>query len=173
VSLADGYAYATGSTSEGDERKGILYVIDVADPTAPGQVGSVELPDHTWSNVALAGDHAYVTLADCQYFTCSGSLQVIDISEPTQSRLVSSLDVPGGAFAVTVTDDADGSGRYGYMAAGDEGVWVVDLSDPAQPHLVGRADTPGRARGIVVVDDLAYVGDDHGGLLILHVVEDP
>ena len=69
--------------------------------------------------------------------------------------------------------DADGSSRYGYLTAGDEGVWVVDLSDPAQPELVGRADTPGRTRGIAVVDDLAYVGDDHGGLPILHIVEAP
>jgi len=97
---------------------------------------------------------------------------VIDISDPTQPRLVSSLDIAGGAFAVTVTGDADGSGRYGYLAAGDEGVRVADASDPAEPRLVGRANTPGRARGIVVVEHLAYVADDHAGLLILHVVED-
>ena len=172
VAVAGGYAYATGSTSAGDQRKGILYVIDVADPTRPGKVASVELPDHSSSSVTLAGDYVYVALVDCYYFTCSGSLQVIDISHPTQSRLVSSLDVPGGAFAVTVTDDADGSGRYGYLTAGDEGVWVVDVSDPAQPELVGLADTPGRARSTAVVGDLAYVGDGSGGLLILHVVED-
>jgi hypothetical protein len=173
VAVADGYAYATGSTSEGDQRKGILYVIDVADPTRPSKVASVELPDHSSSSVTLAGEYVCVALVDCYYFTCSGSLQVIDISDPTQSRLVSSLDVPGGAFAVTMTSDADSSGRYGYLTAGDKGVWVVDLSDPAQPELVGLVDTPGRARGIVVVDHLAYVGDDLGGLLIFHVIEDP
>jgi hypothetical protein len=173
VVVADGYAHATGSTSEGDQRKGILYVIDVADPTRPSKIASVELPDHSSSSVTLAGDHVYVALVDCYYFTCSGSLQVIDISDPTQSRLVNSLDVPGGAFAVTMTNDADSSGRYVFLAAGDEGVWVADTSDPAQPHLIGLANTPGRARSIAVVGDLAYVGDDHGGLLILHVVEDP
>ncbi len=172
VAVADGYAYATGSTSEGDQRKGILYVIDVADPTRPSKVASVELPDHSSSSVTLAGDYVYVALVDCYYFTCSGSLQVIDISDPPQSRLVSALDVPGGAFAATMTSDADSSGRYVYLAAGDVGVWVADASDPAQPHLVGLANTPGRARGIAVVGDLAYVGDDHGGLLILRVVED-
>jgi len=166
-----GYAYATGSYSEGDQRKGILYVIDVADPTRPGKVASVELPDHTSSNVTLAGDYAYVALADCYYFTCSGSLQMIDISHPAQPRLASSLDVPGGVFAVTVADDGDGSGRYGYLAAGEVGVWVVDASDPAQPHLVGLENTPGRARGIAVVDDLIYVGDGKGGFLILRVVK--
>jgi hypothetical protein len=169
VAVAAGYAYATGSTSEGDQRKGVLYVIDLADPTRPGPVASVELPDHTSSDVALAGDYAYVTLADCYYFTCSGSLHVIAISDPTRSRLVSSLDVPGGAFAVAVRDDAEGSGRYGTLAAGDEGVWVVDLSDPAQPQLVRRANTPGRAQDIAVMDDLVYVGDGDGGLLIVRV----
>jgi hypothetical protein len=173
VAVSDGHAYATGSTSEGDQRKGILYVIDVADPTRPSKVASVELPDHSSSSVTLAGDYVYVALVDCYYFTCSGSLQVIDISDPTQSRLVSSLDVPGGAFAVTMTSDANSSGRYVYLAAGDVGVWVADASDPAQPHLVGLANTPGRARSIAVMGDLAYVGDEHGGLLILHVVEAP
>ena len=71
-----------------------------------------------------------------------------------------------------MTDDADGSGRYVFLAAGDEGVWVADASDPAQPHLIGLANTPGRARGLAVVGDLAYVGDGDGGLLVLHVVED-
>ena len=173
VAVTDGYAYATGSTPEGDQRRGILYVIDVADPTRPSKIASVELPDHSSSSVTLAGDYVYVALVDCYYFTCSGSLQVIDISDPIQSRLVSSLDVPGGAFAVTMTNDADSSSRYVYLAAGDVGVWVADASDPAQPHLVGLANTPGRARSMAVVGDLGYVGDDNGGLLILHVVEDP
>jgi hypothetical protein len=133
----------------------------------PEEVASVELPEHSLSSVAVTGDYVYVTLADCIYFTCSVSLQVIDVTNPAQPRRVGSLDVPGGAFAVTVTNDGDSSGRYGYLAAGDVGVWVVDASDPAQPHLIGPANTPGRARGIVVLDDLAYVGDDKGGLLNL------
>jgi hypothetical protein len=170
VSLSPDTAYATGSTAEGDERPGILYVIDVADATRPGQVASIELPQHTSSNVTVAGDHAYVILADCQYFTCSGSLQLIDVPDPTRPRLVSSLDIPGGAFSLTIVDDAGSGRRYGYLAAGDEGVMVVDVSDPAQPQLVGQADTPGRARGIVVVDGLVYVGDGRGGFLVLRAV---
>jgi len=173
VAVADGYAYATGSTSEGDQRKGILYVIDVADPTRPSKIASVELPDHSSSSVTLVSDYVYIALVDCYYFTCSGSLQVIDISDPPQSRLVSALDIPGGAFAVTMTSDADSSDRYVYLAAGDVGVWVADASDPAQPHLIGLANTPGRARSIAVVGDLAYVGDGNGGLLILQAVEEP
>jgi hypothetical protein len=171
VSPADGTVYATGSYTEGDQRRGGLYVIDVADAERLVLVASIELPEHTSSNVTLAGNYAYVTLAECQYFTCSGSLQVIDVSDPTQPRLASSRDVPGGAFALTVTDDGEG-GRYGYLAAGEAGVWVVDLSDPGQPGLVWLADTPRRARGIAVRDDLVYVGDDQGGLLILQVVND-
>jgi hypothetical protein len=171
VAAAHGHAYATGSTTEGDQRKGMLYVMDLADPTRPSQVASVELPDHTSSDVALVGDYTYVTLADCYYFTCSGSLHVVDISEPRGPVLVSSLHVPGGAFAVTLSDDSEG-GRSSYLAAGYEGVWLMDASDPLEPRLVGRADTPGRARDISVEGDLVYVGDGDGGLLILRAMED-
>jgi len=170
VVVADGYAYATGSYSEGDQRKGILHVIDVADPTRPDRIGSVELPEHSSSNVALAGDHAYVALEDCYYHTCSGTLLVIDVSDPAQPRLVSSLDVPGGASGVTVADDGDRSGRYVYLAAGVAGVWVVNVSDAASPRLAGLANTPGRAQGVAFADDLVYVADGEGGFLVLRVV---
>jgi hypothetical protein len=169
VSPADGYVYATGTTSEGDERRGMLYVIDVADATRPSQAAAIELPQNTSSSVTVAGDYAYVTLADCQYFSCSGSLQLIDAADPTQPRLVSSLDVPGGAFTLATTDSTGGNRRYAYLAAGDDGVHVVDVSDPTQPRLVGQADTPGRARDIAVVDDFVYVGDGSGGFLVLRV----
>jgi hypothetical protein len=172
VSLAEGYAYATGTYYEGDQRQGILHVVDVADPTRPRPVASVELPDHTSSNVTVAGGHAYVTLANCHYFTCEGSLHVIEIFEPAEPRLLSSLDVPGGAFAAAVTGDA-GSGRHAYLVAGYEGVWVADLREPAEPRLVGLADTPGRARSTAVVDNLVYVGDGVGGLLVLEAIEAP
>jgi hypothetical protein len=171
VAVADGYAYATGSYSEGDQRKGILYVIDLADPTCPSKIASVELPDHSSSSVTLVGHFVYVALADCMYFTCSGSLQLVDVADPAQPHLASALEIPGGAFAVRMTDDAEGSVGLGYLASGDEGVWVVDASDPARPRLVGRANTPGRAQSVALVDDLVTVGDGRGGFLVLRVVE--
>jgi hypothetical protein len=182
VAVARRYAYAWGTT-EGRQGKEVMYVIDLADPTRPDLVASVELPDQTssdvpleaWSSdVALAGDYAYVTMAisDFGYRRSSGSLHVIDVSDPTQPWLVSSLDVPDEVFAMVVSDGAAGGGRYGYLAAKNEGLWVVDVSDPIQPQLVGLADTPDCARDITVVDDLVYVADGDGGLLILRAMED-
>jgi hypothetical protein len=163
VAVSDGYAITTGSYSEGDQRKGIMRLIDVTDPTRPDPVSSIELPEHTLSSVVIAGEQAYVALADCYYFTCSGSLQTIDISDPAQPRLVGSLGVPGGALGLTMADG------YVYLAAGDMGMWVIDVSDPAQARIAGSFNTPGRAYGVAVAGDLAYVADGQGGLLTLRV----
>lgn len=129
------YAYAND---------GGLWVIDVAQPASPREVGFYALD--TIVDMAVSGSYAY--LADLQ-----SGLRVIDISDPARLRQVAFCPVSRRADAVAV------SGPYVYVLAGGRNFWVVDVSNPRAPAQVGSCELTGAVVGsVTAVGSYAYLG---------------
>jgi hypothetical protein len=183
VTVAGDYAYMP-------DCKGGLRVIDVSDPAAPHQVGSLEPPEvqtpRRWARVAglaVAGDYAYVT----DYWR---GLRVVDISDPTAPKDVAYHALPRADLAGACTLAVLGDHAYVYDLFYDEwaewcdgdwvapkdGVWVVDVSDPEAPTEVHPAagHTPaihGAVHALALQGTYAYVGI--GPRLVVADVSDP
>ncbi len=133
-----------------------LYVISVADPRSPFEVGTVSLGGAR--NVAVAGDFAYVADTD-------SSMRVISIVDPAHPVEVGSCSTPDVAINVAVR------GQYAYVAT-SSGFCVVSVADPTHPVQVGYL--PGDFEyNLDVSDNYAYVADHlhRGGLRIISVAD--
>ena len=133
-----------------------LRVIDVSDPAAPCEVGSVATRGHA-NGVHVAGTHAFVAVRQT-------GLLVIDVSDPTAPREIGGVDTSGYAYALAVHV----AGTHAYVADGF-GLRVIDVSEPAAPRVVGGVDTPGLGKGVHVIGARAYVAAQNGGLLVVRV----
>jgi hypothetical protein len=107
---------------------GRLFVIDVADPDAPEEVGHLDLSVHGF-RVAAEGHYAYVPGDD-------GVLSIVDFSDPTQPMLVADCAYQGVAVGVRIV------GRYALLALEIGGVAIVDVIDPANPVCHPRQPAP-------------------------------
>ncbi len=132
-----------------------LRVVDIADSTAPVEVGVYETPGDA-AGLYVAGNYAYLAAGDA-------GLRVADVSDPTAPVEIGAYDTPGTAEGVYVTSG------YAYVADGDAGLRVVDVSNPATPLEVGAYDTPGYAVGVYVTDGHAYVAAEWAGLRVVDV----
>ena len=129
-----------------------LRVIDTSEPSAPAEVGFLDIP--TALRVAVTGDVALVADA--------AGLRVINISVPSAPAEVGFLDTPGWASGVAVT------GHLALVADGGSGLRVIDIAQPSAPTEVGFLDTPGWANGVAVTGDLALVADT-AGLRVINI----
>jgi len=154
VEVVGGFAYI----ANGDGTPA-LRVIDVSNPAAPVEVGSLDTP-HYAESIDVVGGLAYLT----GRYT---GLQVIDISNPTAPIELGVLDTPGRAYDVEVV------GELAYVADGGpdyvSGLRVIDISNPAAPVEVGSLATPGEAYDVEVVDGFAYVADGGPGVRVIDV----
>jgi len=152
VAVQGDYAYI-------GERKEVLTVLDVTDPTNPKVVGmSAPLrgenasPLNTFEDLAVLGDYVYIA---------AGELYVMDVSNPAVPVKVAIYDAFTSAFGVYV------SGRNAYVAAG--GLQILDVSEPTLPVWVGGLDTPpGRGRNVFVNGNYAYLANQ-GDLRVIDV----
>jgi hypothetical protein len=151
VTVAGNYAYVA---DRGSNNKGLI-IINVADPTAPTEVGFYDAPSDV-TRVAVAGNYAYIT-------TESVGLHIINVSDPTAPTLASIYDMPGRSFGVALTSS------YAYVANYDAGLRIINVANPAAPALASVYDTPGYARAVALVGNYAYVADGSGGLRIINV----
>ncbi|MER3513560.1 MAG: hypothetical protein C4310_03485, partial [Chloroflexota bacterium] len=78
-------------------------MIDVADPTAPREVGRLEMPGDV-SALAVVSGTAYIAHQK--------GLQVVEVSDPAQLRERGALRLPAGAEDIAVADS------YAYIAGG-------------------------------------------------------
>jgi hypothetical protein len=135
-----------------------LAILDVSDPTQPGQIGTVMFPPggDVADAYAASNGYAYVTAG-------KDGLRAVDVSTPVVPIEVGFCSAPGVGFRVAV------EGRYAYVAAGEAGLWVIDVSDPAVPFEVASYDTPGYAWDVATAGGYVYVADREGGLLVVDV----
>ena len=97
-------------SNDAAESTGILYVVDISDPTAPSLRSRLEMG----GNPALGGPgHTASCILDCTFawVTDSGGYRVIDLRDPAMPREIGTFDTPAAGDLGIVHDvqvDADG-----------------------------------------------------------------
>lgn len=136
-----------------------LRVIDVADPSAPEEIGFALIggeQDQASDGVTVDGGWAYVAVAEW-------GMYIFDITTPSEPRLVGIFDPPSGVTSIAV------SAGMAYLSNCFEGLRVVDVSEPASPVEMGHADTPGYSMAVALSGSRAYVSDGGGGLQVVDI----
>jgi len=145
------YAYvADGETG--------LVIVDIADPSAPVFVSSVNVAGDAL-RVALSGSHAFVAVG-------AFGVQVVDISDPGVPVVIAGFGRDGDVLDVVAA--ADDSVLY--LADGD-GLAIVDISDPFAPLVVGELTTPGPVSRVRVEGNLAYMAGEEAGVHVVDVAD--
>ncbi len=141
-----------------------LRIIDVSNPAAPVEIGSLDTPVDAF-DVSVHGSLAAV--ADD-----TGGVHLIDVSVPSAPFLVQTI--PTSPMARTVL-----LARHVLYFGGDgaQKLSVVDVTDPANPILLG-SPTPfesplfeSSTSDLVVVDDILYAASSESQALRLFPVQ--
>ncbi|MGC9334315.1 MAG: Ig-like domain-containing protein, partial [Anaerolineae bacterium] len=136
-----------------------LRVIDVADPSAPEEIGFALIggeQDQASDGVTVDGGWAYVAVAEW-------GMYIFDITTPSEPRLAAIFDPPGGVTSIAV------SAGVAYLSNCFEGLRVVDVSDPSAPVEMGYVDTPGYSMAVALSGNRAYVSDGGGGVQVVDI----
>jgi hypothetical protein len=125
---------------------GVIYVIDVTNPSAPSILSATPVEVPVVNGVAgtpgSSNGHITSCIQGCRYLWSTGSqegLTVFDLSDPARPRHLGSFTVPGGGFTHDVTVDTSGIA----WVAGEDGTFgydVATLTDPLAPRVVFRTD---------------------------------
>jgi hypothetical protein len=150
--------------------KGGLEIIDVADPSAPFEVGSFEVEDALYGEaraVEVVGDLAYLAgnfwLPDWY-----STLRIVDVSDPALPSQLGVYEHP--ADTGYGLGDVAVAGTLAFLADGSAGLRIVSVANPAAPVGWGGFNKPGGYVAHVEVEDgLAYVADRSFGLRIVDV----
>jgi len=135
----------------------LLAIVDVADPTAPTLLGSIDLEGYV-SQTRAVGDVIYTVSARYAYYSCDGSddtedmtyVVSIDISDPSNPHAVDMLVWPGTSAQVHATSTAL------YVAEPD--YYYEDTAVEEDPDE-GSEDAEGSEQG----GDSGDSGDSGGG----------
>ncbi len=142
-----------------------VQVIDLADPTAPVEVGQIDVqpgvPQGGSHNVLVEGDYLYVVGG-----RDPGGLRIYDLAaSPTDPPLVGEVN---GTDGQTYYHDLEVVGDIGYAAAiYDQGIDVLDLSDRTAPSVITTIVYPATSMGahnVCATPDgrTIFVGDEIG-----------
>jgi hypothetical protein len=149
VVVVDGRAYVADGESG-------LRILDVADVSAPAEIGLFRAEGGDIRGVQVAGSHAYLAAGNL-------GLKVVEVSDATNPREVGWVDTPGRAHCIHV------SGSYAYIGDTDR-LRVFDISTPSTPRGVASHKVPGTlAQGLWAEDGTAYVAAHQAGLLIFEL----
>ena len=199
TTAATSVAVAVSQTTAFVADGGLVRILDVADPTAPTELGVYSSPGSV-SGLTLVGALLYVVIEGT-----GAGFRIVDVtdlhlpvelgaySSPDYSYQVAVIDTVAyvasrgaGLRIVSIADpsspteisfydtpgDAYGVAVLGatvYLAHGASGLKLIDVSTPASPTEVGIVDTPGFAYGVTVAGSYAYIADKGGGLRIVDV----
>ena len=146
--------------------RGPMQIVDLADPTNPVQVGTLDVQPGTSGggahNVAVNGDFLYVTGGRT---SGNAGLRIYSVAaDPTAPTFVGEFRPTH--FSTLYYHDFEVRGTMG-LGPGiyGDGVDVLDLSDPANPTLVSTFNYPGSgAHNTCLSEDgqTVYVGDEIG-----------
>ena len=133
-------------------------VIDVSNPAAPFEVGSLNLTG-TPSNIFVSGSYAYVSSNND-----AGEMYIIDISTPSSPSLTGSFNAAG-------TSDATGVyvvGTTAYLTRIISGpnpeFIIINAAIPSLPTELGSLNLPGGSpQEVVVVGTFAYLANTADG----------
>ena len=148
------YAYAIANGYPRAE----LRVVDLSDPTAPRNIGSISL-DSLPMDLAVGGGYAYVE-------TLERGLKVIDVRDPVRPKQVAVVAIQdgfGGDYAVAL------SGARVFLGRGAS-VYVLDVSDPSSPKQIGKYQETSSyfyPRALAASEDSVFVGNGFNDLRVL------
>jgi len=135
-----------------------LYIIDVADPAHPTQLGYYHKPTLAYSNdVKLfeTGGKRYAVIADVP-------VDVVDVTNPAAPQLVATI----AEEAHTLALETRGGTWYAYFGNYDASTPVYDITNPAQPVEVGSYQTSGGlVHDLSVENGVAYLNAWDAGFL--------
>jgi hypothetical protein len=135
-----------------------LDIVDVADPSQPVTIATVELP--RLSLAAGVIDDFLLVRPPSQ----TGELQVFDIANPDQPRLVGSLTGVAGGAGVVV-------GKHLFRATSEAGLLVVDFSDPTRPVKVAEVPFMPVATSVDVNGGRAYASGTFSGIEVWDIAD--
>ena len=138
-----------------------LQIIDVADPTEPYLIGSVETPGYPYDVVLTAdGTKAYIANGNA-------GMLIIDLSNPSVPSIIGSFATPGTAYGIVLSSDD----TKAYIADKDSGLQIIDITDPISPSIIGSVEMTEYAHGVSLSPDgtKAYVVDYHGYVQIIDI----
>jgi len=145
-------AYVAGS------RAG-LRVLDVADPSAPVELGGYDTLDNDHYSAAAADSFAFLSSMQPPY------LRSIDVSDPTHPLMA------GGGAAQTVPQDMVLRDTLLYLA-GRLRFNIVNVARPRQPVLVGSCNAGDlNEAGLCIRDTLAYFAGPFSGLQVFSIAD--
>lgn len=160
ATLNGNYLYVASGTDGG------MYVINVADPTNPYQVGKFQA-DGNASDVAINGQSAFLTT----FMDCTNYLIAIGIHNPNDLKMDSVI--PLGSVTPMNAAPREAAIQNNTIFVADEfGLRIFDISDPTNIHQVGQIETYSSgnvAVGIVVSGNYAYLASSSGGVRVVDV----
>jgi hypothetical protein len=132
-----------------------LETLNIANPSAPERVGTLNLAKASPSQIQVVGHYAYIAE---QGASSAGVLEIVDVSNPNSPTSTTIVPVAsGGPFGVYV------SGRYAYVVdANTNDLAIVDVSNPAIPTVVSVTAVNTSPRKVYVVGNYAYVASFGG-----------
>ncbi|MBI4721676.1 MAG: T9SS type A sorting domain-containing protein [Candidatus Stahlbacteria bacterium] len=133
---------------------GGVYVLNVANPTAPKKISEIVTSGFVES---FFGTQSTLYIADGER-----GVRIINISNPVAPSEIGFYDTPGYAQGIYCV------GSFGYIAD-RTGLRIADISNPAYPLPVGYYDTPGLSMDVAVCLPYAYIADGDKGLCIVYV----
>jgi hypothetical protein len=166
-------------SNDPSEGMGVIYVIDVSNPTTPmirsifpnGTIfGSVEDANPSYTG------HIANCLQDCKYLWLTGTEQgvvVVDLRDPDNPKFVNTFEMPKPKKYGDETDPAKLSPGFTHdvfvdrsgiaWVTGRDGTFGYDATDPVHPKLLYRSDENVTNSGLSGPD-----GDGAGPLDFLH-----
>ena len=111
-----------------------VFIVDVTDPTAPTEVGSISLPGANPGierRVAKNGDHLYIPRSGFD----NPDMDIIDVSNPSNPTYT-------GSVSLGTVRNLFVEGNYMYTT-GDGPISVYDVSAPSNPTLVWQSPISG------------------------------
>ncbi len=131
----------------------VLHVLDVGDPDAPVELGSLGLAGEGEADYRLHVDGSLV------YVPRPTGLWIVDVSDPTDPTLRGQVTTGAPAYDVTVVA-SHAYVSYGHSAT-SLGLGVVDVSDPDAPTLVTELERPAWSP-VLAVSGYVVVAKDEG-----------
>lgn len=163
TAAAGHYAYIGAKTGSDNFAGGTFRVVNIANPSAPVEVGFVSTPGPA-QDVVVVGTYAYI--AEVPGYIVDqpqgGGLRIFNIANPAVPTEVGFYAIPEGAERLAV------AGHYAYLAVQNEGLWILDVGNPAAPHKVG-AYTGYYIDDVAVAGNYAYVTTQWFGLRIVNI----
>jgi hypothetical protein len=160
----------------GTLQAGIVYVVDVSNPSAPTIADSVVLNARVVNDVMTSEDGKVLVMTREGADNRKNGIAIYTLDDPLHPKPASEFvdPVTSGVHSAYVNTQ-DKYGRFAYITADGQGrLYIVDITDPAHPKQAATWEVPRTDAGrylhdVDVRDGLLYASYLNDGLVILDV----